>query len=103
MNLITRNGLNADPTTIPIQALDPDEKPDGFYEGVHYVEGTMDMLRACGHLTEREEDLIGEQLEEFGSATLEDEFGEESSMGDLDSKLGDSEGMEVVEKGDDDE
>ena len=96
MQLITRNGVNTDPNTIPVLALDPDEKADAFAEGVRYAEDTFDFLREIGHLTEREEDLIGESLEPFASATLEDDFGADSALSDLDATLGDSEGMEVM-------
>jgi len=101
MSLVTRNGVNTDPTTIPVLALDPDEKPDSFAEGIHYAEDTMDFLRKIGHLTEREEDLVGEALESFASPTLDDEFGEGSEMSDLDTTLGDggSDGLEAVAEG----
>ena len=82
-------GQAADPLEIPIRVVDPETYADGFQEGVHYVQDTIDYIRDIGHLCEREEDLIGERQEGVPSATLEEEFPEDqnSPLDNLDEDL----------------
>ena len=71
MQVVTKFGAAVDPERVGVRIQDPQESADYFQEGVHWVPNMLDFIDSTGHLLASDEDLIGPQIDNYPSATLQ--------------------------------